>query len=262
MGGAGAPPLTAAQLAGLPQDLLNGFGREEFELLISPYRALAAAVRREERAFSFYSQVSAFSATPDVSEMAEKLAAEELEHAALFRQARRRAYHVARREAETLGCPDPREVNDLHTLELAARSHETRLRRLLDDLALSNEDSPEIKSALAQTDSILALLGTASPDPTTRSAEEGRAEDAGGKRQASQRPESEGRNRSEMLRQTARAFDFYDQVFSCTQDEPVMTLTQALSRLSMTRAQTLRGWMNVAAPARAETASAAEKSDP
>lgn len=69
--------------------------------LMTPYRALAMAVRNEERAFAFWSYLAAFADDPEIKRAAEAMAREELGHVATLRKARRRAYRqepdVARR---------------------------------------------------------------------------------------------------------------------------------------------------------------------
>lgn len=60
--------------------------------LMSPWQALAMAVRNEERAFAFYTQIAARTPSFEVREYAEKMASEELEHVALLRLERRRAW--------------------------------------------------------------------------------------------------------------------------------------------------------------------------
>lgn len=60
--------------------------------LMTPYRALAMAVRNEERAFAFWSYLAAFAADSEIKAAAEAMAAEELGHVATLRKARRRAY--------------------------------------------------------------------------------------------------------------------------------------------------------------------------
>ncbi|MFO1062143.1 MAG: ferritin family protein [Dongiaceae bacterium] len=72
---------------------------------LTPYALLALAVESEERAFAFYSHVAAAATLPAVRELAEALAREELAHAALLRQERRKAFR-----AEGVGArspPDP-----------------------------------------------------------------------------------------------------------------------------------------------------------
>jgi rubrerythrin len=64
--------------------------------LVSAYRALAMAVRNEERAFAFWTYVSANAGKREIAEAAEALAREELEHVAALRRERRKAYRAAR----------------------------------------------------------------------------------------------------------------------------------------------------------------------
>ncbi|MBR0779876.1 ferritin-like domain-containing protein [Bradyrhizobium iriomotense] len=61
--------------------------------LMTPYRALALAVRNEERAFAFWSYLAAYSDDPDIKNASETMAKEELGHVAALRKERRRAYH-------------------------------------------------------------------------------------------------------------------------------------------------------------------------
>ncbi|HYG89363.1 MAG TPA: ferritin family protein [Azospirillum sp.] len=64
--------------------------------VLTPYEALAIAVRNEERAFAFYTYVSAMAEGGEVKRRAESLAREELNHVALLRDWRRRSYHAMR----------------------------------------------------------------------------------------------------------------------------------------------------------------------
>jgi rubrerythrin len=66
--------------------------------LLSSYRALATAVRNEERAFAFWSYVAAQATSPKIQRAAETMAHEELGHVATLRRERRRAFHEARSE--------------------------------------------------------------------------------------------------------------------------------------------------------------------
>ncbi len=63
-------------------------------LLMTPHRALDLAVRGEERAFAFFTQIAAAATDRAVQEKAEALAREELEHIARLRLARRRAWRT------------------------------------------------------------------------------------------------------------------------------------------------------------------------
>jgi rubrerythrin len=62
--------------------------------LLSAYRAFSMAVRNEERAFMFWTYVSANAASNEVRQAAERMAREELGHVAELRRERRKAFHV------------------------------------------------------------------------------------------------------------------------------------------------------------------------
>ncbi len=66
--------------------------------LLTPYRALAIAVRNEERAFAYYSYLAAHAEDARVRELAEQGAKDELEHAALLRRERRKAWRQETRD--------------------------------------------------------------------------------------------------------------------------------------------------------------------
>ncbi len=64
--------------------------------LMTPYHALAIAIRNEERAFAFYSYFSAIATDDEVKTTAAGLAREELGHVARLRAFRRRVYQKDR----------------------------------------------------------------------------------------------------------------------------------------------------------------------
>ena len=77
----------------LPPELAASWEEIAGTALLTPYRAFSIAVRNEERAFSLYIYLSAHAESARVASEAEKLAGEELEHAARVRRWRRAAYH-------------------------------------------------------------------------------------------------------------------------------------------------------------------------
>lgn len=94
--------LASTLLGRLPAEVIvrwvlpETFGVEEAgsPALLTPYKALSIAVRSEERAFAFWSYVAANAGAEPVRALAEKMAHQELLHAAKFRVARRKAYHA------------------------------------------------------------------------------------------------------------------------------------------------------------------------
>lgn len=96
--------------------------------LTTPYRALAMAVRNEERAFAFWAYVAAFSGDSEIKQAAEAMAREELGHVATLRKERRRAYRSEHKEVERSG----RDSTGL--VQIDARALELRLAAQLADL--------------------------------------------------------------------------------------------------------------------------------
>jgi rubrerythrin len=92
----GTPPHVAAQPWELPPEIARSWDEAAGSARLTPYRALGIAVLNEERGFAFYTYLAAKAEDPSVREAAERLAAEELNHAALLRRERRRAYRRER----------------------------------------------------------------------------------------------------------------------------------------------------------------------
>jgi len=90
----------SAPQGSLPDDLGEGTATDSDEIpaSLTPYRALAIAVRNEERAFSLLTYVAANAENTDVRTRAEALALEELQHVALLRAQRRKAFHAERHD--------------------------------------------------------------------------------------------------------------------------------------------------------------------
>src|SRR5690606_2997951 len=84
----------------LPRDLSTSWEAIAGSALLTPYRAFAIAVENEQRAFAFYSYLAAHAGDRAVARQAERLAADELRHAAHVRQWRREAYHRERARDE------------------------------------------------------------------------------------------------------------------------------------------------------------------
>ncbi len=97
--------------------------------LITPYRALATAVRNEERAFAFWSYLAAYSEDPEIKKAAEAMAREELGHVAKLRKERRRAYHREHDRKQEGAAPAH---VDARGLELRLAAHLANLQRGLD----------------------------------------------------------------------------------------------------------------------------------
>lgn len=93
----GKTPDTAGIRWRLPETLDHESAREmAASRLMTPYRALSMVVRNGERAFAFWSYVTAQAREPQIRQAAETMAREELERVSMLRRERRRAYHVER----------------------------------------------------------------------------------------------------------------------------------------------------------------------
>ena len=104
--------------------------------LMTPYRALAMAVRNEERAFAFWSYLAAYSEDAEIKTAAEAMAREELDHVAILRKERRRAYHCEhdRTQVGESSPAAPSQI-DARTLERRLAGHLAELERRLDGSA-------------------------------------------------------------------------------------------------------------------------------
>src|ERR1019366_359545 len=97
-------------------ELPENFDEEEgHSYLLSPYRALAMAVRNEERAFAFFSYLAANAADEGLRRLAEESARDELAHAALLRRERRKAWRDES-QARAAASPESEAVQSLTEL--------------------------------------------------------------------------------------------------------------------------------------------------
>lgn len=131
-------------------DLPPTYDEEEARgAMLGAYQALAFAVRNEERAFVFYTYVAAEAEDPEVRALAEQLARDELQHAALLRHHRRRAFHAERPVAAEI----PQSVDALRRLaqrwdRQAAAAH-AALAKALDEVG-ETEDAAIFRRLAAQ----------------------------------------------------------------------------------------------------------------
>jgi len=102
--------------------------------LMTPYRALAMAVRNEERAFAFWAYLAAYSADPEIKNAAEAMAREELGHVSILRKERRRAYHREHDADRHRGAASAAKGKRQARGDVDARTLELRLAAQLADL--------------------------------------------------------------------------------------------------------------------------------
>ncbi|HYG91445.1 MAG TPA: ferritin family protein [Azospirillum sp.] len=124
---------------------------------ITPYQVLAVAVLNEERAFAFYSYIAAQTTDPQVAMEAERLANEELTHAALLRRHRRRAYRSQPDNARA-HTPHIATLADLSAMVSVRMAEAANLHEALAQVLLAAGDATgaDLLRALAQEEAELA----------------------------------------------------------------------------------------------------------
>lgn len=197
--------------------------------LVTPYRALSMAARNEQRAFAFWTYISAHAHDPEVQAEAETLARDELNHLRLVRTARRRAYHEAARR-------DARRGNRLRSMSLAefrgeAAGRETALAalhaRVAGVLAVAGHPQAGLLAEIAEAESeSAAALG--GEDGTSADALEPLPEDS----------ESALNLALEMLEESA---EFYIEAAETLQTEAAVAEAQRLSETAVRRLASLHG---------------------
>jgi hypothetical protein len=197
------------------------------------YKALAYAVHNTERAFLFYTYVSADSSDADVCHHARVLAREELSRAEALRHRRRKAWH-AQTEQITTSRIDPRVINSVPDLLVVTICIEQYLGRLF---KLAESKFTELKGLAGSTRQSLSV--------SEKALREGKPPGAGVmealKKVGTWRDAmlSETRDASAALRRLStdcdRSFAFYNSVVKTAEDEAVMLMAQQQSVLATQR---------------------------
>lgn len=145
----GAVPLT--NICGQP--VPENFDAEAGESsLLTPYRALAIAVRNETRAFAFYSYIAAAAPNEPVRKIAEELAKEELAHADLLRRERRKAYRAQKAAPRRALAELPQTLSEFWSLCLAAEAEAAHYHRALAELLRKQYDAAAVAFSAAAED--------------------------------------------------------------------------------------------------------------
>ncbi|MFZ0693941.1 MAG: ferritin family protein [Alphaproteobacteria bacterium] len=209
-------------------ELPENFDEEEANsYLLTPYRALAIAVRNEERAFAFYSYLAAGSDDDKIRQFAEDFAKDELDHAGLLRRERRKAWRREGRDGPLPKMEKPESVDVLRRQAVAMERAATEGHRAL-AAALRVEDDPEtarlFDEAAADEEacagSIAAKLG---------------GEQAAAVEQATPSDIVDG------LRLLEFAFERYSDIVETASDEAVMLEAQILAERALRRLTRVRG---------------------
>lgn len=124
--------------------------------LLTPYQAIASAVRHEQRSFAFWTYVAAHADAPEIVDAAERMALEELEHVSLLRRERRKAFHAGRQGGLPAG-EEPVTLAALATIErrladlIEADASSTHEPTLIRPLAAAARDAAAKLEALHAT---------------------------------------------------------------------------------------------------------------
>lgn len=174
------------------------------------YACLADAVRAEEKAFSYYAFLISETEDPEIRTLAERLAKEELEHAALLRKARRTAFRAAKRLEHQW--PDVKEMVNLETFREASRASEAAyLQRHLDTLE---------KFGILRE--VLDLLQRCFTDVVLPKAD-------------GDRSDGTGHLLRDAVDDAQAAFEFYDAVASTSEKQDVMLAAQEMTEIALAR---------------------------
>lgn len=202
--------------------------------IATPYQALATAVCNAEEAFRFYSHFASSAEGETVRAQAEALAKDALNHAALLRRERRRAYRSQLHHPASIQLPTPSLVETLADLLFVACIIEREIESCLTAVASRQSDLEPLCEAVRDDNKALEEESLAAGRPrhaldlfyqqhTTAQMRqaEGRATVAGSLERA--------------LAESKRAFAFYDAVVAEATKETVMLKAQSLSETALSR---------------------------
>lgn len=200
---------------------------------LTPYRALSIAVHNEERAFAFFSAVAADAENPAVRELAERLAHEELGHAARLRKARRAAYKAAGRHPGLHRWALPRAgIEDLAHFRRLAASLELGIAERHETVAdaVARDAVPEAESVTRiarQSRDAASAIEPRDAEPARR------VEDAA-------LPTSVPEALRDMLLDLEEAYAFYAGLADASLDQHIVEEAQRLSQQALGRLATVR----------------------
>lgn len=203
----------------LPEKFEEEEGRS---YLLTPYRALAIAVRNEDRAFAFYSYLAAKAETPAIRQVAEDLAKDELDHAALLRRERRKAWRIERHEVPE----EPENLGSFLARVAAIESYTAKAHRALSARLAGQGHRFEAR-----------LFEDAAHDEEL-CAEEAAARGAGPTQRFTGGPPETIRDG---LRLLEYAFNQYVEIAERTRDEAVMNAAQEFEARALKRLSYVRG---------------------
>lgn len=197
--------------------------------LLTPYRALALAVRNEDRAFAFYTYIAADAPDNKTRKCAEDLAKDELEHAHLLRRERRIAFRRERSERrEGAGQDVPQTLRELWMVSAEAESRAARYHHAL-------------ASSLSATDAETAALFARAAEDEDLCAREAASRGALERSVASQVVDP---TLEDSLRLLEEGFERYSDIAERAKDEAVMLEAQGLAERAVKRLSLVCGSMS------------------
>jgi rubrerythrin len=201
----------------LPQEIGGSWDEAQHSSLLTPYRALAIAVTNEERAFAYYSYIAARTSDPQVAELAEGLALDELAHAAELRVRRRLAYHREFPGSRAPAAAKIESLADFRDLERRLEQHTAEAHReIAGQLAAAGDaESAAMVMSMAPAESAAELAADRSP------ALEGRGEAAALLHGA--------------VRPLEAASEVYEDLIARAEQEDVLTAAQTALRRAVER---------------------------
>ncbi len=151
----------------LPQEIGESWDEAQHSSLLTPYRAFAIAVTNEERAFAYYSYIAARTSDPQVADLAESLALDELAHAAELRVRRRRAYHSEFPGSRAPAAARVESLDDFRDLEQQLERRTAEMHRATAGLlaAAGDAESAALLASMANAESAVEPAASQSSAP-------------------------------------------------------------------------------------------------
>lgn len=198
---------------------------DEDPYTLGAYRALSIAVHNEERAFAFFTYAAAHAADDEVRRLAEDLAHEELEHAAILRRERRKAWRRQPRTAARSPLP-PGSPDELHAFMTSLEGGLATRHRALADAARKAGDPTSAEALCSVADAAAALVPGGHSVPATAADEMPAAADAEPLRAC--------------LADLEAAYEAYMRTAETAASEVVMREAQALAESTIRRSAAIR----------------------
>ena len=205
----------------------------------TPYRVLAYAGHNEEHSFRFFTHVAANTEDDTVREYAEVLAQEELEHAAVVKSMRRRAWHAARLAHPEEPVIKPGMIESMVDFLAIAANLERCVRA---NLAALLDDYPRLDQVLAHSENIrrdIEALGKSYDTSSDSAADTIDSIEAYGRTIKALSGDKKGLLRR-LYSDSDRCSMYYDTLVTRTRDEAVMLQAQSLTISALERIDLLR----------------------